>query len=430
MVVSIRTMRILLIFFAIICLHAQAPVGNFIGEIQTPGGKLRLGLTISATSEGAFKGELISIDQGSSKIPADRTTVEGQLIKVSIAAIGANFEGILTDDGQTINGKFTQGIQMDLVMKRVEEFPRLSRPQEPKQPYPYRSEELVFQGATADVKLAGTLTIPQAEARYPAVVLVSGSGPQNRDEELLDHKPFLVWADALTRAGFAVLRYDDRGVAKSTGKFAGATSQDFALDAAAAVAYLRTRKEIDPKRIAVMGHSEGGLIAPIVASKDPNLAAIVLLAGPGVTGERILKKQIPDLARAAGLSDEQVQAASEAGLRRIEKQMETDAWMKYFWSYDPAPALKKVSCPVLVINGELDQQVNADLNLPAIEAALQAGGNKQFTIRKMPKLNHLLQTAKTGAGQEYGKLEETVAPAVLEEVSLWLKKTLAMKSVQ
>jgi hypothetical protein len=224
-----------------------------------------------------------------------------------------------------------------------------------------------------------------------------------------------------------VLRYDDRGTNKSTGTFKGATSQDFALDTAAAVTYLKTRKDIDPKRIVIMGHSEGGLIAPIVASKDTSIAGIILLAGPGVSGERIIEKQIPDMARAAGLNEQQIKLSTEGGLQRVKQEMTRDAWLANFWSYDPAPTLTKVLCPVLALNGELDKQVDATVNLAAIEAALKTGGNKNYTVRVLPKLNHLLQTASTGSAQEYGQLEETVATIALEEVIQWLKKTTATK---
>ena len=355
------------------------------------------------------------------------TTIEGKTLKLAIAPAGASYEGTFSEDGQTITGKFTQGLPFDLVFRRVAEFVKPKRPQEPKPPFPYLSEDVSFAGATAEILMAGTITTPKGDGKFPAVILVSGSGPQNRDEELVGHKPFLVWADALTKAGFAVLRYDDRGTYKSTGTFKGSTSQDFALDTAGAVTYLKKRKDIDPKRIVVMGHSEGGLIAPIVASKDPSLAGIVLLAGPGVSGERIIEKQIPDMARAAGLSEEQIKMATEGGLQRVKQEMTKDTWLANFWTYDPAPTLAKVLCPVLALNGELDKQVDATLNLGAIEAALKQGGNKNYTLRVLPKLNHLLQTATTGAAQEYGQLEETVSPIALEEVIQWLKKVPATK---
>ena len=420
-------MRLGLLLASTLSLLGQSPVGNFEGELQTPSTKLRIGLTITAAKDGTYASELISFSQGNAKMAASTTTIEGKSVKLAIAAAGASYEGTFSEDSQTITGKFTQGLPFDLVFKRVAEFAKPNRPQEPKPPFSYLSEDVSFAGATAEILMAGTITTPKSEGKFPAVILVSGSGPQNRDEELVGHKPFLVWADALTKSGFAVLRYDDRGTYKSTGTFKGATSQDFALDTAAAVAYLKTRKDIDPKRIVVMGHSEGGIIAPIVASKDPSLAGIVLLAGPGVSGERIIEKQIPDMGRAAGLSEQQVKLSTEGGLQRVKQEMAKDAWLANFWTYDPAPTLEKVLCPVLAINGELDKQVDATVNLGAIEAALKKGGNKTYTVRVLPKLNHLLQTATTGSSQEYGQIEETVAPIALEEVIQWLKKLPATK---
>lgn len=411
------------LLLAALSLAAQGPVGNFVGELQVPGAKLRVGLVISAASAGGYTAEIVSIDQGNSKMAVTSITVEGPTIKFIAGGARASFEGTLSEDGKIITGKFTQGLVLDLVFTRVAEIPKLTRIQDPQPPFRYRIDEVSFNGGAKDVVLAGTLTYPRNATKAPAVVLVTGSGPQNRDEELLGHKPFWIWADTLTKAGFAVLRYDDRGVAKSTGKFKGTTTADFALDAKAAVEYLRYRPDIDGSKIVVMGHSEGGLIAPIVASEDEKLAGIVLLAGPGITGEAILRKQIPDLVKAAGASD----AIAATQLASIEKEAQTEPWLKFFWHYDPAPTIKKVKCPVLAINGELDLNVNADTNLAAIEAALKEGGNNRYLLRKLPKLNHLLQTAITGSGQEYAKIEETVAPLALDEVTAWLKQTLATK---
>jgi hypothetical protein len=261
-------MRLLLILTGALCLSAQSPTGNFVGELLTPSTKLRIGLVITAAKNGTYSSELISFSQGDAKIAANTTTIEGKSLKFAIATVGASYEGTFSEDGQTITGLFTQGLPYNLVFKRVAEFVKPKRPQEPNPPFPYLSEDVSFAGATAEILMAGTITTPKGDSKFPAVILVSGSGPQNRDEEVAGHKPFLVWADALTKAGFAVLRYDDRGTSKSTGTFKGATTQDLALDTAAALTYLKTRKDIDPKRIVIVGHSEGGLIAPIVASKD------------------------------------------------------------------------------------------------------------------------------------------------------------------
>lgn len=406
----------------------QSPVGIFLGEINGGMvGKLRLGLEVRQGADGQLAGEMISVDQGYAKLLASSVVIEGKTLKMAFGVINASYEGTLSDDANTLTGKWTQGTGIDLVLKRVAALPRPARPQEPRPPFPYDSEDLSFAGGAVDVTLAGTLTKPKGAGKFGAVVLVSGSGPQDRNEELALHKPFLLWADTLTHAGIAVLRYDDRGTAKSTGKFKGATTADFAKDAAAAVAYLRSRQDIDPAKIVVMGHSEGGVIAPMVAANDAKLAGIVLLAGTGVTGEKVLRRQLPDINRAAGMSEEMATSNAKMNLEKMEANLAMDPWLANFWVYDPATALKKVKCPVLALNGAMDKQVNAEVNLGAIEAALKEAGNKNVTARMLPKLNHLFQTAVTGAGQEYAKIEETVAPIALDEVTQWLKKTLATK---
>ncbi len=420
-------MRVLILFTVALSLFGQSPEGLFLGEIAGGMGKLRLAFEITKSADGKFSSQIISIDQGYAKLPAAATSFVEKTLKLTLGNINAGYEGTLSDDGQTITGTFTQGIAIPLVLKRTAELPKPPRPQETKEPYPYRSEDLTFAGGATGVTLAGTLTRPKEGTLFAAVVLVSGSGPQDRNEELALHKPFLLWADTITRAGIAVLRYDDRGTAKSTGTFRGSTSKDFALDATSAVAYLRTRKDIDATRIFVMGHSEGGMIAPMVAGEDPKIAGIVLLAGTSVTGERILARQLPDMARAAGLNEEQAAANAKLSLDRITKQKASDPWMAFFWDYDPAPALRKVTCPVLALNGELDMQVNAKENLETMELAFRQSGNKQTTIKALPKLNHLFQTAKTGSGQEYGNIEETISPVALEVVTKWLKSILARK---
>jgi pimeloyl-ACP methyl ester carboxylesterase len=299
-------------------------------------------------------------------------------------------------------------------------------------------------------------------------VLITGSGPQDRDETVAGHRPFLVLADHLTRHGVAVLRYDDRGFGESSGNFASATSNDFAADVLAAVAYLKTRNDIDAKRIGLMGHSEGGLVAPIVAAHSRDVAFVVLLAGPGVKGIDILLLQAEKIARAGGTPDRLIQLNQKAqrslfavaqeeqdtavAARRMRAVMQmfidsltaedrrtlgfTDAasnslietmvrqvngpWFRYFLDYDPRGNLEHVTVPVLALNGEKDLQVPHEQNLPTIEAALRAGGNQDITIRLLPGLNHLFQTAKTGSPSEYAGIEETFAPAALDVISSWI----------
>ncbi len=336
--------------------------------------------------------------------------------------------------------------------------PSRARPQMPAKPYPYRGEEVAFESAPG-VKLAGTLTLPEGKGPFPAAILISGSGAQDRDEQLLGHRPFLVLADHLTRRGIAVLRYDDRGYGKSTGRFQDATSSDFAVDAAAAVAFLRDRKDIDTGRIGLIGHSEGGMVGPMVAAKDPTIAFVVLLAGPGAPSRELMAAQRAAVAKARGIPPEAV-ARNETFAGRIDTLLAETAdweaakvevtkvvgqgaavvgvpveqliaanqllftpWYREFIAHDPRPNLAKLRMPVLAVNGANDLQVIAGQNLPAIREALKA--NKDATVIELPGLNHLFQTSATGDPRDYGRIEETFAPAALATVSDWVRARAA-----
>ena len=341
-----------------------------------------------------------------------------------------------------------------------------TRPQTPKKPFPYDEQEVVYENKKAGVKLAGTLTLPRSGGPCPAVLLITGSGPQDRDETILRHKPFLVLADHLSRLGVAVLRVDDRGVGLSTGNFMQSTTEDFAADAAVGGEFLKGHKQIDAKRIGLIGHSEGGLIAAMIAAGSPDIAFIVLLGGPGLPGEEILYLQGGLIARAAGASQEHITlnrvaqqrlfgiikrepdvtkarimmkeeiAKMRAEMTEGQKQhagnilsaMESQVgfllmpWFRYFLMYDPRPALGNVKCPVLAVIGENDLQVPALENLTAIEQALAGGGNNQYTTLKLADLNHLFQTSRTGSPTEYGVITETISPMALKIISDWIAK--------
>jgi pimeloyl-ACP methyl ester carboxylesterase len=342
----------------------------------------------------------------------------------------------------------------------------LNRPQEPKKPYPYDEEEVAYENKRDGVKLAGTLTFPRGKGPFPAVLLITGSGPQDRNESLLGHKPFLVLADYLTRQGIAVLRVDDRGVGGSTGSTPNSTTENFAADVMAGIEFLKTRKEINPKQIGLIGHSEGGLIAPMVAAQNGDVAFIVLMAGAGLTGEEILYTQGAMIMKANGASAGQLakQRATQESMFKILKEEKDPAaaekrlwqemskslteeekkkseqtiaahiklantpWFRYYLTLDPRHALRKVKCPVLALNGENDLQVSANENLRDIEAALKAGGNKDVTVARLPKLNHLFQTSETGSPNEYIKIEETIAPVALKTIGDWILKRTTTQS--
>jgi pimeloyl-ACP methyl ester carboxylesterase len=417
---------------------------------------LRLVLKVSRASSGELSATLDSVDQGARDLPLEGVALKDGVFRFEFRPGRGSFLGKLNAAGDEIAGTWTQGGQLPLTFRRTEKPPELRRPQEPKPPFPYDTEEVSYENPAAPgVKLAGTLTLPRGAGKFPAVLLISGSGPQDRDESLMGHKPFLVLADHLTRQGIAVLRVDDRGVGKSSGNFAASTSEDFASDAVAGVRYLKGHARVNPARIGLAGHSEGGLIAPMVAARwpaaeSPGVAFLVLLAGTGVPGDQILLEQGALIARASGAPEGAV-AANRAvqqkifdvvraepdpaeRLRKIREmvapagsaaagqaEMAASPWFRFFLTYDPAPGLARVKCPVLAVNGALDTQVSAKQNLPAIERALRAGGNRDVTVKEFPGLNHLFQTARTGSPMEYGNIEETMSPAVLNAISAWIR---------
>ncbi len=454
--------------------HAQQPTaaatieGDWQGTLATGGPALRLAIHIKRDASGQLTGTLDSLDQGAMGLRFETVTVVGPAVRLEMKTPAAAFEGRLSDDGRRLEGHWLQGgASLPLTLERgAAAAPK--RPQEPAPPFPYTAEQVTYQNTAAGVTLAGTLTLPRTAAPAPAVILISGSGPEDRDETIFGHKPFLVLADHLTRSGIAVLRVDDRGVGGSSGKTSESTSDDFAGDVQAGIAYLKTRKDIDPKRVGLIGHSEGGLIAPIVAVRSPDVAFIVLMAGPGLPGEEILYLQAAAIAKAGGaneaqiagnrklqeqifrvVKEEQDPAAVAARLKQLrdeilkgvpepqkdaagsmlDAQMKavTTPWFRYFIGYDPRPVLSKVTCPVLAINGERDLQVPYEPNLDAIDAALKAGGNRQATVMHLPGLNHLFQTATTGSPSEYAAIEETISPSALAAITTWIRKVAAVK---
>ncbi|MBI1729594.1 alpha/beta fold hydrolase [Candidatus Acetothermia bacterium] len=438
------------------------------GALDVGGGnKPRVVLRISVAADGALSGTLDSIDQGALNLPIDTITLQDQKLHFEMKAIGASFDGTLNADGTKIAGTWNQsGAAAPLIFEKSSPSAitaATKRPQDPTKPYPYNEEEVSFKNDAAGDTLAGTLTLPRSGGPYAAVVLITGSGAQDRNEELLNHRPFLVLADYLTRQGIAVLRYDDRGFGKSTGDFSKATSADFATDVQTAIEFLKSRKEIDPTRIGLIGHSEGGLIAPMVAAHDSDVSFIILMAGTGVPGSDVIEAQWAAIERAQGVGEAAIAKAMDlqkridsvvkeenddtlaaSKIRELFKETETwtaeeksalgsdesnaDAlittllspWFRFFLSYDPAPTLRSVKCPVLVLNGERDLQVLPSQNLLPIAAELEAGGNADYTIIKFPKLNHLFQTSTTGSPNEYSKIEETISPSALKIMGDWI----------
>lgn len=439
---------------------AQDINGQWNGLLKLQGTQLRVVFNLKQTENG-LSATLDSPDQGAKGIPTTASSFENGVLKIAIANLTVEYEGTLGSDN-IIVGTFKQGGQafpMNLSKGKI------VRPQEPVKPYSYYSEDVTFENKSAGISLAGTLTLPKKEGVFPVVILISGSGPQNRDGELMGHKPFLVLSDHLTKNGIAVLRYDDRGTALSKGDFKTATSADFATDVEAAMAYLKTRKEINKKKMGLIGHSEGGLIAPMVASRSKDVSFMVLLAGPGIPGDSIILLQQKLIGKVAGMSDEVLRkneitnrkafdiinksnsleqlntdltqmmmqmlkddantqkpsGMSDENFVKLQVSQMTTAWMRYFIQYNPALALEKVKCPVLALNGEKDLQVPPKENLEAMSKALAKGRNKKVTTMEMPNLNHLFQECKTGALHEYGSIEQTFSPIALTEILKWIQ---------
>ncbi|QKJ64497.1 S9 family peptidase [Flavobacterium sp. M31R6] len=437
-------------------MFGQEITGQWNGFLKVPGGQLALVFNISK-SENGYSATMDSPDQGAKGIPVTTTKFENTTLKLEIPSARIVFEGEL-NQYNVIVGTFTQsGQSFPLNLSReILKKETVIRPQEPQNPFPYYTEDVTFENKTDKNVLAGTLSLPSKEGKFPVVILISGSGPQNRDEEILGHKPFLVLADYLTKKGIAVLRFDDRGVAKSTGEYKTATTLDFAKDVQAAVDYLKTRKEIDKNKIGLIGHSEGGIIAPIVAQNSKDVKFIILLAGPGLRGDQLMLLQKEMIERQKGISENEIKkgqeifkgaydiivassandinlkskafsylksklgdTANDTQISALSSQI-TSPWLVSFLKLDPAIALEKVKCPVLALNGEKDLQVPPDINLEAIKVALAKGGNKNVTTKKLSNLNHLFQECKTGSPDEYAAIEQTFSPIALEEISKWI----------
>lgn len=437
--------------------------GIWQGKLKISSVELRIVFNVSKDSAGNYKATLDSPDQGAYGIAVDEVIVKDDSVKFIVKIVQGYFDGILIEDSLMISGNWHQaGMNLELNLYKTDVVEKPNRPQEPKEPFPYKSEEVKFINTEDGDTLAGTLTLPEGEKPFTAVILVTGSGPQDRNEELLSHKPFLVLSDYLTRNGFAVLRYDDRGIGESTGDFRSATTEDLAEDALAAVEFLKTRNEIN--KIGIAGHSEGGLIAPMVAVESDDVDFIVMMAGPGIRGDSILILQTELIYRANNTSEEEIKktvasskkiyniilnendsAAADLKIRQVLEeaynQLSDDEknqtgpkdsyidmsvrtmlspWFRYFVKYDPYPTLIKVKCPVLAINGEKDLQVPPKENLSAIGQVLKEGGNKNYKVVEMPGLNHLFQNCETGSPLEYGKIEETFSEDAMKVISDWI----------
>jgi uncharacterized protein len=439
--------------------------GLWQGAIETHGLRLRFQLHVSHDPEGSLIAALDSLDQGVSGLPANHVTLKDPVFHFEIPSVAGVYEGTLNATKNAITGKWSQtsADNLPLDFKRSDQALELRRPQTPVAPLPYSEQEVTFENSAGGVSLAGTLTVPKGNGPFPAALLIAGSGPQDRDEAIANHRPFFVIADALTRSGVAVLRYDKRGIGKSTGNADVATTLDLAADAQAALDFLKSRKEIDASRIGLIGHSEGAIIAPYLAGHSKDVAWIVLLAAPATRGEDTLLNQSELIGRAGGLTDSQLDASlgfdqAAYALVRQEKdtsvltqklvalvkdsgldaafppsaletqlRMLTSPWFRFFLDYDPLPNFKQVKCPVLALYGQKDLQVSSQANLQLVRKALTDAGNTHVEARELPNLNHLFQHAYTGTPAEYSAIEETISPEVLTLIVDWVGKLNSAK---
>ncbi len=452
-------------FLLTFSVKSQNITGEWNGILKVQAIQLRVVFHISE-SDTQYTATMDSPDQGAKGIPVDKVEFIDNKLKLELKAINIQYDGFLNSETNIIEGTFKQNgmsFPLNLSKEKIEKEAN-NRPQEPKEPFPYISEDITFENTKDQIKLAGTFTLPNKEGNFPAVILISGSGPQNRNEEVFGHKPFLVLSDYLTRNGIAVLRFDDRGVGQSTGEFKAATSLDFANDVESAIIYLKSRKEINNQKIGLIGHSEGGIIAPLVASKSKDVDFIVLLAGLGIPADELLILQGELIGKAYGVNDSVLkiskiisnetynivkqnnkpeiikQKLSEyldtalkenpdfplpGGMDKegyIKLQIETlsSPWMSYFLKINPEAILNKVKCPVLALNGDKDLQVPSKENLNGIKVILEKAGNKNITIKELPNLNHLFQECKTGLPLEYSTIEQTFSPNAMKIVAEWI----------
>lgn len=454
-------------------LSAQIPdsswIGSWVGQLEIPGSKAISLVFHISKEEGEWKSLMDSPDQLQYGIEIQTTEIEGNQILLKMPKFNAALEGSWVDG--KIQANWKQGVNLPIRLSKDSTFKPKEYPQHPQTPYPYKSEEVRFQNTAADIELAGTLTSPSEigeDEKLPAILLISGSGPQDRDETIAGHKPFLVIADHFTRRGYAVLRVDDRGVGDSGGNPQTATTEDFVEDVLAGVDFLRAQSNIKAEQIILIGHSEGGLIAFMAAAKArKKIGIVVSLAGPGVPMKDLLLRQSIDIMVKEGIGEDYAKKFADFNLQLYSYVLEdkkqkmtvkdladkmqvhfdvipkeirdsiglTKAllsqscmtvktpWFHYILQIDPEKYLKKVKCPVLALNGAEDIQVAADENLDAICDCLRKKG-RPVTCTKIPKLNHLFQNCETCTIEEYGKLDETFAPEVLKAMETWLNRQL------
>ncbi|RPG34966.1 MAG: alpha/beta fold hydrolase [Muricauda sp. TMED12] len=457
-------LSVLTLLFLSIGIHAQDISGRWNGTVQISEDKSIEFVFNISTDENGHKTIIDIPSQRVAGLKPQNTSFKDGVLFIDGANLGITYEGTFYENAQQFKGNFTEGantLPLNLKQGELKSVVKNNRPQEPVKPYPYNEEEVVFENSEANVSLSGTLTLPRKNKKSPVVILISGSGPQDRDETVANHKPFWILADYLTRQGIAVLRFDDRGVGKSTGNFSEATTADFSTDVLSAVAFLKTRPDIDSNNMGLIGHSEGGIIAPLAANQTKDVSFILLLASTGIPGSEISLMQsismrpfpVPnEAAYEQAIRKAIAIAASNKELSVIKSELlehynatitpilkplvgddekvsqiinglietRTTPWVRYFYNYNPADEIEKLDIPVLSLNGTNDTQVVAEINQKGIKDALIRGKNKDFKVLKLEGLNHFFQESETGKMEEYSTIEQTFSPIALKEISNWI----------
>jgi pimeloyl-ACP methyl ester carboxylesterase len=429
--------------------------GIWEGTLKYPGLESKIVFIITSIPGGQLEAKLLRPDDNDDEIPASKIMLKDSDLRLEVESVKGAFEGQLIRERDTIEGQWKQGNWLKpLVLKRVLKVSKPSRPQTPIPPYPYDEKEVSFINVEANAKLSGTLTLPKTGLPCPAVILISGTGGHNRDYSMFGHRLFLVISDYLTRQGIAVLRFDDRGVGASSGDRSQATIEDYALDVLSGMKFLKDYKDIDRQRIGLVGHSEGGTIAALAAARSSDVAFIVMMGSPGLSGEEYNYQFEESMGRILGLSDEEI-AAKHTFQKRVisvilsekdrdvaEKKLYAiyeelgpqipdnqkiiamkrflSPWFYFNISHDPSATLRTVKCPVLAVFAEKDMHVPPERNAQAIRNALETSGNLDYKVEELAGLNHFFQTTETGSPLEYKIIEETISPVALEVVGNWI----------
>ena len=458
---------------------AQKPIESWSGTLNAGGQKIELRLHLIQAADKTYTSNWDVPAQKAKGIPSSKTELKNNQLSIEIKMIGGSYIGSFNAGGDTIQGTWGQSgmnFPLNLTPLKIGQVETVVvKLQTPKTPFPYAVKDFLYEGVNTKLTYGATLTYPNDNAKHPLIILITGSGRQDRDETIFDHKPFAVIADFLTKQGFAVLRVDDRGAGKSSGDFSQSTTADFGLDVEEHINYAKTLSMVDANKIGLLGHSEGGLIAPMVAARNKSVAFVILMAGPGVSIAELMASQNEMVLKSAGISQAAIDAylplykqimqaciiakdkqtaitntneltkvwfdktdkayvktttniGSELDIDKFATAMAetlSTNWWKYFAAYNPQPVLQKLKCPVLAINGSADIQVPASDNLKGIEAALKKAGNKQFVIKQFEGLNHLFQKCSKCTVPEYGELDITIEPEVLDYIGAWLGSAVA-----